>query len=55
MSQGRSVTILASTPYSKNILVSLLILIMKNVLTQQIRNVRPHILVTLLKMRPHYS
>ena len=37
MSQGRSVTILASTPYSTNILVRLLILIMKNFLTQQIR------------------
>ena len=40
--------------YSKNILVRLLTVNMKNCLTQESKNVRP-LQVTLLKMRPHYS
>ena len=40
--------------YSKNILVCLLTVNMKNCLTQESKNVRP-LQVTLLKMRPHYS
>ena len=39
--------------YSKNILVRLLTVNMKNCLTQESKNVRP-LQVTLLKMRPHY-
>ena len=40
--------------YSKNILVRLLTVNMKNCLTQESKNMRP-LQVTLLKMRPHYS
>ena len=40
--------------YSKNILVRLLTVNMKNCLTQESKNVRP-LQVTLLKMRPHYK
>ena len=40
--------------YSKNILVRLLTVNMKNCLTQESKNVRP-LQVTLFKMRPHYS
>ena len=40
--------------YSKNILVRLLTVNMKNCLTQESKNVRP-LQVTLLKMRPPYS
>ena len=40
--------------YSKNILVRLLTVNMKNCLIQESKNVRP-LQVTLLKMRPHYS
>ena len=40
--------------YSKNILVRLLTVNMKNCLTQESKNVQP-LQVTLLKMRPNYS